>query len=180
MRFVPNALSLSRIPLAVVLFFFAMNERWGWAAAIMIVALITDALDGAVARRYDVVSDFGGKILETYCDLALAIGAVGGLYAGGYWPLWVPIVLLTTHVLLELSHRTPYVQLKRHTFYLHPLFFIAVVVVACYALLSAAYGDSGQFFAIGLLYAMAWGMVGTRKQERLMYWIRGPQFIPSS
>lgn len=180
MKYVPNALSLSRIPLSVALFIFAMNEYWSWAATCMMFALITDGLDGAIARRYKLESKFGGDVLEPVCDLALSVGAVGGLYAGGVWPLWVPLALLIITALLQISHSTPFSRLKRHTFYIHPVFFVAVVYFSGFVLLGQAV--DGSSWAIPLLpaYGVSWLAVVLRKKDRWMVWFRGPQPASSS
>lgn len=172
MRYVPNALSLSRIPLSIALFIFAMNEVWGWAVLCFSIALATDALDGEIARRFKVESSLGGNILEPVCDLVLAVAVVGGLYFGGVWPLWVPITLAVINVLLQISHSTPFTRLKRHTYYLHPLFFLGVVCFAGADLFDV--WEEGDWSIYTLSYVMVWAAAYTLKRDRVMTWLAGP------
>lgn len=70
---VPNVLTVIRIilvPVYVVLLFTA-PEGVRWAAAIVFVlAMLTDLADGYIARRYNLITDFG-KIWDPIADKAL-------------------------------------------------------------------------------------------------------------
>ena len=67
-RQLPNAITVARIPLAIVFFILLLMAgtfgaddivlRWV-AAALFVLAISTDWVDGYLARRYDIVSDFG-------------------------------------------------------------------------------------------------------------------------
>ena len=79
---IPNALTVLRAILAAA-FFAALagftvpdeGRLWGNVAlALFILAAITDALDGALARRWNVVSIFG-RIMDPFCDKVLVLGA---------------------------------------------------------------------------------------------------------
>ncbi len=120
LKYIPNALSLSRIPLSAVLFWAATADRWELATTMFMIALVTDAVDGWFARHFNVTSKLGGDILEPACDLVLSIAVIAGLNVGGVFSIWVPVALLVITALLQLSHATPFTRLKRHTFYLHP------------------------------------------------------------
>lgn len=71
---VPNLLSLSRLPLAVVLFACVSLERWPAALAVFAVAVLTDWLDGWWARRFDQQSPIG-RSLDPLTDKVLLAGA---------------------------------------------------------------------------------------------------------
>jgi cardiolipin synthase len=170
MKNVPNLISLSRLPLSLALFIAAWQDKWKLAAIFMIVALLTDAVDGMIARRFNVESKLGSDVLEPACDLVLSIAAVGALYVGDIWPLWVPIALLVITALLEVSHSTPYKKLKRHTYYIHPLFFIGVVYVAGLLIVAEAFSTWSS-----AVYGISWGLIAAAKKDRWMVWFRGPQ-----
>lgn len=78
LRWLPNALTISRIVLAFVV--LALLTRHGGRAAFFcfVVALITDFLDGWVARRLHAQSDFGEQ-LEGLADASLALAGLVGL-----------------------------------------------------------------------------------------------------
>ena len=65
--------------------------RW-WAAALFIVAIATDGIDGWIARTHDIVTDLG-KLLDPIADKVLTGGALVGLSILGELPWWVTIVV---------------------------------------------------------------------------------------
>lgn len=79
---IPNALTVLRLVLAAA-FFATLNvfrypdiaQLWGnIAIGMFVAAAITDALDGALARRWDVISTFG-RVMDPFCDKILVLGA---------------------------------------------------------------------------------------------------------
>jgi phosphatidylglycerophosphate synthase len=96
-RNLPNAITVMRLVLAGA-FFAALNayrypdENVAWAnvaVALFVVAAITDALDGYLARRWEVISLFG-RLMDPFCDKVLVIGAF--IYLAGprfLVPEWV-------------------------------------------------------------------------------------------
>ncbi|MGI4895687.1 MAG: CDP-diacylglycerol--glycerol-3-phosphate 3-phosphatidyltransferase [Janthinobacterium lividum] len=95
----PNALTVLRL-VVVPIFVWFLAENGGddrhWrlaAAAVFLAAIISDRYDGYLARRWEVVSDFG-KIADPIADKAL-IGAgliVLSLQDRVWW--WITIVIL--------------------------------------------------------------------------------------
>lgn len=82
----PNILTLSRIPLMFVIvgLMYVDREVEGWTGAataafwLFIAAAITDWLDGAIARRRGIVSNFG-KFMDALTDKILVIGIMVAL-----------------------------------------------------------------------------------------------------
>ena len=107
----PNALTTLRIVL-VPFFGWALliddgaNSTWRWVAfAIFVFAMITDKIDGDLARKHNLVTDFG-KIADPIADKAITGMAFIGLsIVGDIW-WWVTIVVLVREwsvTLLRLS-----------------------------------------------------------------------------
>ena len=108
---VPNMLTTLRIVL-VPFFGWALLQdggesvTWRWVAfVIFAVAMITDKIDGDLARKHDLVTDFG-KIADPIADKAMTGMAFIGLsLVGDIW-WWVTIVVLVREwsvTLLRLS-----------------------------------------------------------------------------
>ncbi|MBD8010797.1 CDP-diacylglycerol--glycerol-3-phosphate 3-phosphatidyltransferase [Microbacterium sp. NPDC077391] len=101
-RQLPNAITIARIPLAVVFFIllllagtFGADDivlRWV-AAGLFVLAISTDWIDGYLARRYDIVSDFG-KLWDPIADKLLTGAGFIGLAILGEVPWWIIIVIL--------------------------------------------------------------------------------------
>ena len=99
---VPNALTVLRI-LMVPLFLWLLLAQGGqdpvlrlWAFGIFCLAMITDWIDGTVARKYGLITDFG-KIADPIADKALMSAAFIGLAiigGPGSLPWWVPVIIL--------------------------------------------------------------------------------------
>ncbi|SCK49545.1 CDP-diacylglycerol--glycerol-3-phosphate 3-phosphatidyltransferase [Streptomyces sp. WMMB 322] len=66
-------------------------RSFAWAA--FTVAMITDLFDGELARRYDLVTDFG-KIADPIADKAIMGAALACLSVLGDLPWWVTAVIL--------------------------------------------------------------------------------------
>jgi CDP-diacylglycerol--glycerol-3-phosphate 3-phosphatidyltransferase len=67
-------------------------SRW-WAAGVFTAAILTDRIDGELARRRNVVTDFG-KVMDPIADKALTGMAFVGLSVIGELWWWVTIVVL--------------------------------------------------------------------------------------
>jgi CDP-diacylglycerol--glycerol-3-phosphate 3-phosphatidyltransferase len=96
---VPNALTALRI-LMVPFFAWALlvddgqSSGWRWVAwGLFILAMITDKIDGDLARKHDLVTDFG-KIADPIADKALTGMAFVGLSIVDELWWWVTIVVL--------------------------------------------------------------------------------------
>ena len=89
----PNKLTLARV-LAVPVFIAAlMLGHYYTSAAIFVLASLTDMLDGMIARKYNLVTNFG-KIMDPLADKLLVMSALVCLVALGDVPAWMAIVVL--------------------------------------------------------------------------------------
>lgn len=71
----PNAITLSRLVLAIVLFaIIGYDGLWLTAAGLFVFAVSTDALDGYLARKYGQVTTLG-RILDPFVDKIIICGA---------------------------------------------------------------------------------------------------------
>jgi CDP-diacylglycerol--glycerol-3-phosphate 3-phosphatidyltransferase len=91
---IPNALTIARlvlIPIFVVLIVTAEGAH-SWAAAIVFgVAAVTDQVDGFLARRWHVESEFG-KVADPLADRLMIDAAVILLWWAGRLP-WVALAI---------------------------------------------------------------------------------------
>ena len=92
----PNKLTLLRI---ILIPFFMGVLYWGFpgadyaALAIFIVASLTDMLDGKIARKYNLVTDFG-KFADPLADKMLVTAAMLWFVETGKMAAWMLLIVL--------------------------------------------------------------------------------------
>jgi CDP-diacylglycerol--glycerol-3-phosphate 3-phosphatidyltransferase len=98
-----NLLTISRlvlVPLFVLALFTGDGADTTWrliATGLFAVASATDQVDGWVARRYGLITDFG-KIADPIADKALIGAALVGLSVLGELPWWVTVVIAVREI----------------------------------------------------------------------------------
>ena len=92
----PNKLTVLRIiliiPFLVVLYLDIPYATY-WALAIFIVASLTDMLDGKIARKHNLITDFG-KFMDPLADKMLVMAAMVWFVEIGQMPGWALLVVL--------------------------------------------------------------------------------------
>jgi CDP-diacylglycerol--glycerol-3-phosphate 3-phosphatidyltransferase len=95
---IPNVLSLSRIVIAPFLFLSIKANDLPLTIGLSLFALLSDYLDGVLARKYGSISE-SGKILDPLADkLCIALGALALTLYGD-----MPIVLLIIVIARDLG-----------------------------------------------------------------------------
>lgn len=95
---VPNALTAFRCVLVPVFAWMLLSHpyetSWRIASTVLFaVAILTDSIDGHLARKYDIITKFG-KLADPIADKALTGMAFIGLSIIGELPWWVTIIIL--------------------------------------------------------------------------------------
>lgn len=99
----PNWLTLARIctvPIFIVLYYIAIPGWNYYAAAVFILASLTDLLDGMLARRMNCVSNFG-KLMDPIADKLLVTAALLILLEWGRLEAWVAIILISREFIIS-------------------------------------------------------------------------------
>lgn len=97
---VPNALTVVRLVLVPVFLWLLLTDttssRW-WAFAVFAVASYTDHLDGEIARRYKIITNFG-KLADPIADKFLTLGAFVALSILGYLTWWFTVIVAVREI----------------------------------------------------------------------------------
>ena len=74
-KYIPNSLTILRVFAIPIFIFYAMTDKPLIALSIFVVASITDYLDGFIARKYNIITNFG-KLMDPLADKILVIAAL--------------------------------------------------------------------------------------------------------
>ena len=113
----PNKLTIFRVILIVpfVLLLLGNVNEWGWftaifggileyvngiAVAIFVVASLTDLLDGKIARKYNMVTNFG-KFMDPLADKLLVCSAMICLVEMRRLPAWIVIIIIAREFIIS-------------------------------------------------------------------------------
>ena len=102
----PNKLTILRvimIPFFVLALLYNGGENQTLryvAAAIFIIASLTDMLDGKIARKYNLVTNFG-KFMDPLADKLLVCSALICLVELKELPAWMVIVIISREVIIS-------------------------------------------------------------------------------
>lgn len=113
----PNKLTIFRVILIVpfVILLLGGYAKWGWfqtvfggiaditdyiALAIFIIASLTDMLDGKIARKYNLVTNFG-KFMDPLADKLLVCAALICLIELDRIPAWIVIIIISREFIIS-------------------------------------------------------------------------------
>ena len=101
----PNKLTLFRVILIPFFVVFMLVNITGnadkWIALIIfIIASLTDLLDGKIARKYNLITDFG-KFMDPLADKLLVCSALICLVSLNKIPAWIVIIIIAREFIIS-------------------------------------------------------------------------------
>lgn len=100
----PNKLTMLRvllIPVFVVFMLVNITPYDKWIAlGIFVVASLTDMADGKIARKYNLVTNFG-KFMDPLADKLLVCSAMIALIELGKIPAWIVIIIIAREFVIS-------------------------------------------------------------------------------
>lgn len=99
----PNKLSIARvlcIPVIVTLLHFPSDTCRIIAAVLFIIGCLTDFLDGRIARKHNLITDFG-KFIDPVADKLLVLTTMIMLIHSGKMPAWIVIIILCRELAVD-------------------------------------------------------------------------------
>lgn len=100
----PNKLTLFRIfliPIFILVMLFNVPNKFLIACIIFIIGSITDAMDGYIARKYNLVTDFG-KFMDPLADKLLVISALTCMIEVGLVSSWMVIIIVARELTVSI------------------------------------------------------------------------------
>ena len=101
----PNKLTILRVMMIPVFLVFLLTDCAGdaskyIAAAVFVLASLTDMLDGRIARKYNLVTNFG-KFMDPLADKLLVCSALIAFVELGYLPAWIVIIIISREFIIS-------------------------------------------------------------------------------
>jgi cardiolipin synthase len=180
LRDIPNLITALRILLVAPFLWLLLEERYGLALALFVVAGVSDALDGFLAKYYGWTSELGG-LLDPIADKLLLLGAILALGWLNELPAWlVALVIgrdlvivsgaLAYHLLVERLRAAPLLSSKLNT--LTQLVLVCAIIIH-YGLMPLPEAGLNALIYLaalttiwsGAAYVWRWGWLAWRKSR---------------
>ncbi|MCC7551342.1 MAG: CDP-alcohol phosphatidyltransferase family protein [Methanobacterium sp.] len=91
--YIPNILTSVRFVAAPLFFYTFLNDLFLISVSILVLALITDVLDGYIARKLDVTSDMGAYLDVTSDFVLIVVCFLAYVIKGWYDPLILLLII---------------------------------------------------------------------------------------
>lgn len=156
LQHLPNLITISRIALVPVLILLLKDHHYAAALAVFFLAGVSDALDGFLAKRLGVQTQFGA-VLDPIADKLLLVTAYVMLTLLGHIPFWLTLAVVSRDVLivggylLYTSHAGP---VKMRPSWLSKLNTLLQIALVCLLLAKQAIGQHWPWVVQGMIYAV--------------------------
>ena len=99
LKYVPNILTIIRFLLIPIILLFLFSGNYLLAFIFFTISGITDILDGYIARKFNLVSNFG-KLMDPLSDKLTQISMLAALFFLNIVPVWILIIVLLKEVIM--------------------------------------------------------------------------------
>jgi cardiolipin synthase len=96
---IPNLITVARLFLVPLIIVMIVNARWDAAFVIFVVAGISDAVDGFLAKHCGMASELGAW-LDPIADKALIVSIYITLAIVGVVPIWIVILVVARDLMI--------------------------------------------------------------------------------
>ncbi|ABE62914.1 CDP-alcohol phosphatidyltransferase [Nitrobacter hamburgensis X14] len=96
---IPNIITLGRILLVPIIVWAIASNQMEIAFAIFVIAGVSDAVDGFLAKRFNMASELGA-LLDPLADKALLVSIFVALGIWGAVPRWLVILVVSRDIMI--------------------------------------------------------------------------------
>ena len=93
LKHVPNILTVLRFFLIPFTIYFLAKDEYIVAITFLILSGLTDVLDGAIARKFNLITNFG-KLIDPLADKITQVSLLGTLVVKNIIPLWILVIVI--------------------------------------------------------------------------------------
>ena len=98
-KHIPNILTMSRFILIPFIVYFINVENYLLAFIFLTISALTDILDGFIARKFNLITNFG-KLIDPLADKATQVSILIILTLKNVIPLWILVVVFVKELLM--------------------------------------------------------------------------------
>jgi len=99
LKHIPNLLTIARFLLIPIIIIFAVQDNYVMAIIFLTLSGITDILDGFIARKYNLITDFG-KLIDPLADKLTQVSILTVLVIKNIIPFWILAIVLLKEFLM--------------------------------------------------------------------------------
>lgn len=153
LKHIPNILTIVRFFIIPFIIYYLVKDEYLTAFIMLTLSGLTDVLDGAIARKFNFITNFG-KLIDPLADKITQLSILCTLVLKGIIPLWIVVIVLLKEAFMVsgasfLYGRDLVVSSKWYGKAATVLFYLAIAI----SLLSRQFSLSFSFDMI--LYYMA-------------------------
>lgn len=97
LKYIPNALTILRFILIPLIVIACVQGNYILAIITLTISGITDILDGTIARKFNLITDFG-KLMDPLADKATQICLLTTLFIKGLIPIWILAIVVLKEI----------------------------------------------------------------------------------
>lgn len=98
-KYIPNILTVSRFVLIPFIVMSLLSENYILSIILLSISGLTDILDGVIARKCNIISNFG-KLIDPLADKATQVSILVTLVFQNIIPLWILVVIFVKELLM--------------------------------------------------------------------------------
>ena len=98
-KHVPNILTIIRFLLIPFIIYFLAINQYIIGVILFIISGITDVVDGAIARKFNFITDFG-KLMDPLADKLTQISVLATLMFKNLIPVWILVIVIVKEAVM--------------------------------------------------------------------------------
>ncbi|KAB0269504.1 CDP-alcohol phosphatidyltransferase family protein [Microvirga brassicacearum] len=145
---IPNLITIARLIMVPIVIVMILQGRWVAAFAVFVLAGLSDAVDGFIARQFNMRSEFGAH-LDPIADKALLVSIYVTLAIVGSVPAWLAIVVVARDMMIVAAIMLSWVMsrpVEIKPLFISKLSTAAQICFAAFALAVKAFGADFEGF----------------------------------
>jgi cardiolipin synthase len=169
----PNFITLGRLLLTPVAITLVADQSWRLAFAVFVIAGVSDAIDGWLAKTFNLQSELGA-VLDPIADKALIVSIYVALAIAGALPRWLSIMVVSRDIMIIGGIAICWLMSRPMPVRPHPsskATTAAQIALAGVALAGRAYGVGSSLLDSALILAVA-ALTATSAAVYLWLWVK--------